>query len=91
MSSKDGTAELRVNGGWLAGLKLVIVLLPLLLAAHITFGAWCVSQITELRLDVAKIEATRFKATNGQSLERQLATTQAELDALESRLGRGGL
>lgn len=80
--------ELRVNGLWAFGLKLLIILIPMGIAAQVTFGWHCLKEITALRLKVARIEVTRFKATDGLELWEAVGTIRAEVASLGKRLDR---
>lgn len=85
LSNNANGHELRVNGGWLAGLKLVIVLVPILLAAHVAFGAWCVTQIINLRISMAEVRVTRFTAMDGVRAWEAIHDVREEVDDLRKR------
>lgn len=78
------------NGGWCAVKKIGRAVLPVFLAATLTFAGWMAHEVHDHACRLAEIEANRFTSADAGKLWRDVSTPPpwliARLDGIEELL-----
>lgn len=75
-----------MNGPWEFMMKVFLATFPVILTAHIGFGAWLVGQVSTNRTALAVIQGSRFTSNDGQKLTLAMADLAKELALLKNKV-----